>query len=62
MTDRDELLSQKKVAYIFGRSLATVARWMDEGLLKYVKLPSGVRMVRQSEVNRHLVEREGVEE
>ena len=50
----DELLTLSDVARHLGRTHTTIRRWIDDGLLQCVKLPSGLRAVRKSEVNKFL--------
>ena len=50
----DELLSASEVGRRIGKSHTAIRRWMDDGLLPYVRMPSGIRMVRSSEVNKLL--------
>ena len=50
----DPFLSLSEVARQIGVSPSTVGRWCTDGLLVPVRRPSGLRAVRQSEVNRFL--------
>lgn len=53
-SDDREMLTLADVGRQLGRSPQTIARWIDDGLLSAVRLPSGLRVVRRSEVNKFL--------
>ena len=50
MTD-DELLTAPRVASILSVSDETVRRWADRGLIRSIRLPSGQRRFRRSDVD-----------
>lgn len=50
----DPLLTITEVAERLGKSHTTIRRWIDDGLLPAVRMPSGLFNVRQSEANRFL--------
>ncbi len=52
--DQNDLLTLTDVAKQLGRSPQTIARWINDGLLSAIRLPSGLRVVRRSEVNKFL--------
>ena len=49
--DADPVITPEEVGRRIGKSGNTVRRWIQDGLLKSVLLPSGLRGVRESEVN-----------
>lgn len=53
-SEDDPILTMTECARRFGKTQQTVGRWIQEGLLECVKMPSGLRGVRQSAVNRFL--------
>lgn len=50
----DPLMTQSEVARALGKSPQTIGRWIADGLLAFTKLPSGLPVVRRSEVNKFL--------
>jgi excisionase family DNA binding protein len=50
----DPLLNLSEVARQIGKSPQTIARWVQDGLLSAVRLPSGLMAVRKSQVNQFL--------
>lgn len=50
----DPLLTATDVAEMFSVDPRTIRRWIDEGLIRSVPLPSGVKRVRMSEVQKYL--------
>lgn len=50
----DRILDIKEVASQLGRSVPCVHRWVAEGLIATVRMPSGLKKVRQSTVNKFL--------
>ena len=50
----DPLLTVSEVARRLGKSPTTVARWIAEGWIPAIRLPSRLWAVRESEVNRVL--------
>ena len=50
----DPILSIREVAEQFGKSSQTVGRWIHDGLLRVIRLPSGMPGVRQSDVDAFL--------
>ncbi len=53
-SDDSEMLTLADVGRQLGRSPQTISRWINDGLLSAVRLPSGLRVVRRSEVNKFL--------
>lgn len=52
--DEDPLLTLEEVARQIGKTGPTIGRWVNDGLLECIRLPSGLRAVRQSTVNAFL--------
>lgn len=52
--NNDPVLTQSEVARAVNKHPATISRWIDDGLLAFVRLPSGIRAVRLSELNKFL--------
>ncbi|HHM13051.1 MAG TPA: helix-turn-helix domain-containing protein [Planctomycetaceae bacterium] len=52
--EQNDLMTLTDVAKQLGRSPQTIARWINDGLLSAIRLPSGLRVVRRSEVNKFL--------
>ena len=50
----DPILSLREAADQFGKSAQTVGRWIHDGLLRVIRLPSGMPGVRQSDVDAFL--------
>jgi predicted site-specific integrase-resolvase len=50
----DPLLNLSEVARQVGKSPQTIGRWVQDGLLKAIRLPSGLMAVRKSEINAFL--------
>lgn len=50
----DEILDVAQVAAMFGRSPPTIRRWIADGLLATVRMPSGLKKVRRSVVEKFL--------
>jgi len=50
----DPILSLREAAEQFGKSSQTVGRWIHDGLLRVIRLPSGMPGVRQSDVDAFL--------
>lgn len=50
----DPLLSISEVGRQLGKSPQTIARWVLDGLLAAIRMPSGLMGVRKSEVNKFL--------
>ena len=50
----DPILSLSEAARMMGKSSGTVGRWIHDGLLECIRMPSGLRGVRRSEVNKFL--------
>lgn len=47
----DELLTPSEVGRRLGKTHTTIMRWIEDGLLEAIELPSGLRAVRASQVN-----------
>lgn len=54
MTPNDALLTTREVADVLSVDPETVRRWIRDGKLKAVELPSGTLRIRQSAVDRIL--------
>ena len=52
--EEDPILSGTKIARMCGKTPQTVGNWIRDGLLKSIRLPSGLPGVRQSEVVKFL--------
>lgn len=52
--EEDPILTITEVGRQLGKSHQTVARWCQEGLLNYIRMPGGNFGVRKSEVNKFL--------
>ena len=52
--DADPFLSMSEVARQLGKHPSTIGRWVQDGLLKAVRQPSGIPAIRRSEVNAFL--------
>jgi hypothetical protein len=50
----DPLLTLSEVGRAMNKSPQTIKRWVMDGLLRAVRLPSGLPAVRRSEVNKFL--------
>lgn len=50
----DPLLTQSDAAQQLGHHPVTIGRWVKLGMLKGIIMPSGLLMIRQSEVDRWL--------
>lgn len=50
----DPILTLSEVGRQLGKSFDTINRWCRDGLLQYVRMPSGLFGVRKSEVNKFL--------
>lgn len=50
----DPLLTLGEVARRLGKHRSTIARWVDDGLLEVIRMPSGLPHVRASQVNQLL--------
>jgi len=50
----DPLLNLSEVAKLVNKTSMTVGRWCQDGLLKCVRLPSGLRAIRKSEVEKFI--------
>ncbi len=46
----DPLLTMSEVARRIGKHPSTIRRWVDDGLLTAVRLPSGLPAVRESQI------------
>jgi excisionase family DNA binding protein len=51
---RDKLLSQKQAAVLCQCSDSAVGGWLDRGELPFIRLPSGVRRIRLSDIERFI--------
>ena len=52
--DEDPILTMSEASRRFGKAPATVARWIRDGLLEAIRLPSGLYGIRQSQVEKFL--------
>ena len=52
--EEDPLLTPHAVGKLIGKRGETVIRWCQDGLLKAVRMPSGLWGIRESEVNKLL--------
>lgn len=50
----DSLLNFSEIARMINKHPSTILRWVTDGLLKSVRLPSGLRGVWRSEINSFL--------
>lgn len=50
----DPILTISEVGRQVGKSHTTIARWVHDGLLKAIRMPSGLLGIRRSEVNAFL--------
>lgn len=50
----DPIVSQAEAARQLCKSTSTIQRWCDDGLLLTVRMPSGLRGIRQSVINSFL--------
>ena len=55
---RDRLLTLKQVAARFQCSPSTVSYWVRRGMIRFVRMPSGIPKIRESVVEKHLEERD----
>ena len=55
----EKLLSLKQVAARFQCAPSTVSYWIRNGMIRYVRMPSGVPKIRESVVEQHLQEKIG---
>ena len=53
-SEEDELLSPSEVGRRLGKHPSTILRWIEDGLLQAIRLPSGLWVVRASQVNQIL--------
>lgn len=51
----DPLLSMREAAEMLGKNPTTISRWCSEGVMPYIRLPSGLYRVRRSHVM-HILE------
>ena len=54
---RDKLLTLKQVAARFQVSPSAVSYWVRRGMIRFVRMPSGLPKIRESVVEKHLEER-----
>lgn len=50
----DRLLSQSEVARMLNKSPQTIGRWINDGLLRFVRQPDGLPKIRKSEIDAFL--------
>lgn len=50
----DPILNLSEVGRMIGKSPQTIGRWCQDGLLRCLPLPNGLRGVRKSEINKFL--------
>lgn len=53
-SDQDKLLTLGECAVIFGKTRQTIGNWVRDGLLRPVRMPSGLIAIRESEVRKFL--------
>jgi len=52
--DEDPLLTISEVARQIGKHPSTISRWVSDGLLQAIRMPSGLPAVRKSDLNAFL--------
>lgn len=50
----DEIITMAEAARALNKSPQTVARWIQDGLLNAVRMPTGIFHLRKSELNKFL--------
>lgn len=50
----DEIITMAEAARALGKSPQTVGRWIQDGLLNAVRMPTGIFHLRKSELNKFL--------
>ncbi len=52
--ENDPYISVKEAAKMLGVSTATIRQWCDKGIIKCLRLPTGFRRIKRSEIEKIL--------